>query len=57
MLNVKVTEVKDVDVSNTDTDSDSVESYEEQVPNSIQRNLLQEVIHLKFYQLIEKSLN
>ena len=33
MSDMKVTEVKD-DVSDTDTDSDYVESYEEQVPNS-----------------------
>ena len=34
MSDVKEAEVKDVDVSDIDTDSDSVESYEEQVPNS-----------------------
>ena len=31
---VKVAEIKDVNVSDTDTDSDSVESYEEQVQNN-----------------------
>ena len=34
MSDVKVTKVKDVDVSDIDTDSDSVKSYEEQVLNS-----------------------
>ena len=34
LLNLKVTEVKAVDVTDTDTDSDYVESYEGQVPNS-----------------------
>ena len=31
---MKVTELKDVDVSDTDTDSDYVESHEEQVPKN-----------------------
>ena len=31
---MRVAEVKDVDVSDIDTDSDSVESYEEQIPSS-----------------------
>ena len=50
MSDVTVAEVKDVDVNDIDTDSDSVESYEEQVPNSTKGSTAK-VIHLKLYQL------
>ena len=35
---MKVTEQNDDDVSDTDTDSDYVESYEKQVPNNIKES-------------------
>ena len=47
MSNVKVTEVEGVDVSDTDTDSDKFQI--------VQRDLLQEVTHLKLYQLANRE--
>ena len=46
MSDVKVAEVKDVDVSDTETDSDSVEGYGEQVPNSTKRSTVSSHGHI-----------